>query len=370
MDKIRFLMIGGFLGAGKTTTIAAVAKHYTAQGLKVGLVTNDQAYDLVDTRSLQAQGFDVGEVPGACFCCRFNDLVETMEQLDGAHRPNIIIAEPVGSCTDLMATVIEPLRQLYGDRFELGPLAVLIKPEHGLKILTGTRKRGFSPQAEYIFQKQMEEADVLVVNKIDKLSDEQREGLSTALQEKFPDKQLLECAMRTGAGLEGLVEALAETPQVHRAFMDVDYQVYAEGEAELGWLNCQVRIEDGAGNKLSLDDVVLGLVEDLAERLAENDIEPAHLKVMGQSGVDAAIANLVASGESAEMSVASQAKTSQIELTVNARVASMPDTLQTIVEASVKRFCESRSLACVIEGMQCFQPGAPVPTHRLSQDST
>ena len=40
-------MVGGFLGAGKTTTIGKLAAHYVAQGKNVALVTNDQAYDLV-----------------------------------------------------------------------------------------------------------------------------------------------------------------------------------------------------------------------------------------------------------------------------------------------------------------------------------
>ena len=62
MSSIRFVMLGGFLGAGKTTTIARLARHYQSQGLKIGIVTNDQATDLVDTNSLRAQGFDVGEV--------------------------------------------------------------------------------------------------------------------------------------------------------------------------------------------------------------------------------------------------------------------------------------------------------------------
>ena len=37
-------------------------------GQRVGLVTNDQAQDLVDTNSLRSQGFAVQEVAGACFC--------------------------------------------------------------------------------------------------------------------------------------------------------------------------------------------------------------------------------------------------------------------------------------------------------------
>jgi G3E family GTPase len=61
-DNPRFIMIGGFLGAGKTTTVSRLAKHYLSQGKRVAIVTNDQATDLVDTNLLRSQGFDVGEV--------------------------------------------------------------------------------------------------------------------------------------------------------------------------------------------------------------------------------------------------------------------------------------------------------------------
>src|SRR6516164_497347 len=104
MKRLRFVMVGGFLGAGKTTTLARLARFYLDRGQKVGLVTNDQAQDLVDTTSLRSQGFSVEEVPGACFCCRFNDLVAKVGELESAARPDVILAEPVGSCTDLVAT--------------------------------------------------------------------------------------------------------------------------------------------------------------------------------------------------------------------------------------------------------------------------
>ena len=71
-----------------------MAKTFQEQGLNVGIVTNDQAADLVDTHSLRAQGFDVGEVAGACFCCNFNELTDTASQLKEEHRPDVILAEP------------------------------------------------------------------------------------------------------------------------------------------------------------------------------------------------------------------------------------------------------------------------------------
>ena len=62
MNKTRFVLIGGFLGAGKTTLIGELARRYLSAGKRVGIITNDQAADLVDTYHLRSQGFDVGEV--------------------------------------------------------------------------------------------------------------------------------------------------------------------------------------------------------------------------------------------------------------------------------------------------------------------
>src|SRR6516225_4975637 len=178
MTPIRFIMLGGFLGAGKTTALARLARHYMDQGKRVGIVTNDQAQDLVDTHSLREQGFPVEEVAGACFCCKFNDLLDRVSQLEEHQRPSVILAEPVGSCTDLVATVVQPLKDLYGARFSVAPYAVLFKPAHGLKILRDEPAGGFSPKAAYIFKKQLEEADAIVLNRIDELTPAQIEKLT------------------------------------------------------------------------------------------------------------------------------------------------------------------------------------------------
>src|SRR5256714_2317213 len=167
MKRLRFGMVGWFLGAVKTTALARLARFYTERGQRVGLVTNDQAQDLVDTNSLRAQGFPVQEVPGACFCCKFDELMNKVQCLEESERPDVILAEPVGSCTDLVATVVQPLKDLYGQRFDIAPYAVLFKPSHGLKILRGDAEAGFSPKAADIFKKQLEEADAIVLNRLD-----------------------------------------------------------------------------------------------------------------------------------------------------------------------------------------------------------
>src|ERR1700722_16742149 len=124
MPKALYIMIGGFLGAGKTTAVLQFARRFRAEGKRAGLITNDQSFGLVDTAMLSSQGFEVEEIGGGCFCCRFNSLVEASDKLSSDARPDAFIAEPVGSCTDLRAAVSYPLRKIYGDDFEVAPLSV------------------------------------------------------------------------------------------------------------------------------------------------------------------------------------------------------------------------------------------------------
>ncbi|HET6880573.1 MAG TPA: GTP-binding protein [Pirellulales bacterium] len=363
MKRTRFVMLGGFLGAGKTTAVARLARHWISQGRRVGLVTNDQAYGLVDTESLRSQGFDVGEVTGACFCCKFNDLVSTVEQLAAERRPDVIIAEPVGSCTDLAATVIEPLRALHGGEYEIAPLAVLLKPEHGRKILADRPGLGFSPKAAYIFLKQLEEADVVAFNKIDQLEEEKREELIRQVRSRFPGKEVLAVSARRGDGFEALIAALERPAGRRSATPEVDYDVYAAGEAELGWLNCRVAIE--RDDPFHVDDVLLDFVTRLARACQRVSAEPAHLKVLAASDGATAIANLVSSDARAELSLASGALTPSAELTVNARVAVAPELLGELVQNEVQALGAQHRLCCRLNDLQSFRPGRPVPTHRM-----
>src|SRR3990170_2251920 len=173
-----YIMVGGFLGAGKTTALLRLAEHFTSQGRRVGLITNDQSHGLVDTSMVRAQGYPVEEITGGCFCCRFGSLTDAADRLSRDARPDVFLAEPVGSCTDLRATVQYPLRRLYGAHYRIAPLSVVVDPIRALRVLGLEPGRTFSPKVQYVYEKQLEEADIIVVNKSDLLSDALRDRLA------------------------------------------------------------------------------------------------------------------------------------------------------------------------------------------------
>lgn len=367
MSSIRFIMIGGFLGAGKTTTIGRLARHFIDRGKRVGVVTNDQAQDLVDTQTLRQQGFSVEEVAGACFCCKFDELLNKVGSLEDNQQPDVILAEPVGSCTDLVATVVQPLKDLYQARFSVAPYAVLFKPSHGLKILRGGEGSGFSPKAAYIFRKQLEEADAIVINRADELSSAALAELSRLLAEAYPSTPTLRVSAKTGQGFESLTHLLDQDGRFGQNILEIDYDTYAEGEAELGWYNSNVRLQ--SDRPVRLDEFLVEVVEALKASLYAVHAEPAHLKVIGLDDGAFGVANLIDSDGRAELSLPSRIATTEANIIINARVAADPAVLATLVDRVLKQV-GSRHHATTREiATKSFRPGRPIPTHRYPATS-
>lgn len=365
MSRIRYVMVGGFLGAGKTTTIARLGRMFAAACKRVGVVTNDQAAGLVDTESLRAQGFDVGEVAGACFCCKFDELTSTVGSLETSVHPDVVLAEPVGSCTDLAATVLQPLANLYDAKFSLAPYSVLLKPSHGLRILRGDAKAGFSPNAAYIFNKQLEEADLIVVNRIDELTPAALSEITALLEERHPGIPILKTSAKTGEGFDAYFEFLAQEGSFGRRLLDIDYDVYAEGEAELGWLNCSLEVK--APSPFALDSFLVDVVDRLRKLLDSEDAETAHLKTIGITDGGYGVANLVSRDGKAELSLPSKSTVISAEVIVNARVAVAPERLQSLVETAVAAAANAVAAAAEVKQTQSFRPGRPTPTHRVRE---
>lgn len=365
--KARYIMIGGFLGAGKTTAVAKLARQLTDRGLRVGLITNDQGSELVDTMTLRSQGFETAEILGGCFCCRFNSLIDASQQLSAKTRPDVFIAEPVGSCTDLVATVTYPLRRLYGNDFTVAPVSVMVDPIRALRVLGVETGGGFSGKVAYIYAKQLEEADLIVINKCDLLDGARIETLRKALAAKFPGKQIITASARQGTHLDAWFARLAREEQQPRQVMEVDYDLYADGEALMGWLNCTVRL--AATQLFDADKLLQQLAGEIQKRLQAQRAEIAHLKMTfspdGSTLGHVAVANLVRNDFVPELGLKLGEPAKGGELFINLRAEAAPDVLAAAVKETVPAVAARiPTLQATVEHEEHFRPGRPQPTHR------
>lgn len=237
-NKPKIFFVGGFLGAGKTTAIQSLAKIFAQKGVKAAAITNDQATGLVDTVFLSDSGIPAEEVAGSCFCCNFNGLADAIDHSISTTAADVILAEPVGSCTDIVATVIRPMRALIKDKVDVLAYSVLVEPDRWIE----SEDSSAPWSIKYLFAKQLQEADFIVVTKLDTLTSEQREELLKNVSRSYPESKALGISAKEGSGMDEWLSLVQATPPGERWLKEIDYQTYAEAEAEMGWLNGMVSL--------------------------------------------------------------------------------------------------------------------------------
>lgn len=364
---IKFIALSGFLGAGKTTTLVAAAQLLESQGHRVAVVTNDQGTELVDTKLARSSLDNVAEVTGGCFCCRFDDLMSVVDRLIEGGTVDAVIAEAVGSCTDLQATVVRPLRKYHGDQFSVAPLTTIVDP-HRLRGFARAAERG-EPESDlsYLFGKQLTEADIIAVNKADLISAEEQAAVTDALRLQYPAATILPYSAKTGEGLGSLTKAWS----AEAAWADdltIDYDRYAAAEAQLAWLNQQftVRAADGAG--FSPLDWAKAALSRLVEVACSDPGDVGHAKLIIET--DSGMTKLSLTGTTAEPSVdmVEQGPARSGLVNFNARIACEPAAMDQAVLDAVAyadTLYGTRSVSAET-GSVSFKPGYPTPVHRLT----
>jgi hypothetical protein len=335
------VIVGGFLGAGKTTLILAGARLLAERGLRSAIILNDQSEGLVDTALGRSGGFEAGEVTGGCFCCRFSELMRIAERLR-EHAPDVIFAEPVGSCTDLSATILHPIQDAYQNAFELAALTVLVDP--------GRAEQLQNPDVAFLFHKQLEEADVVCFTKSD----------------RYPDPPLLSCGRSrqisavTGQGVAAwLDEIMSGSLALSGTMLDIDYARYAQAEAALAWLNAEIEI---ACDPPCSPAMVLGpFLDEIDGELTRAGICIMHMKALDQTAGGFLKAALCRNGD--EPAVEGALDASPVfshRVLLNLRAAGDPALVRVIVERALENLPGQVSRL----GLRCFSPAPPRPERR------
>jgi Ni2+-binding GTPase involved in maturation of urease and hydrogenase len=340
---VKLIFAGGFLGSGKTTALAALAKRLIERGMRVGLITNDQTENLVDTviakQMLSELGVPIEEVVKGCFCCRFDELMDHMEKIL-AHNPDVLMGEPVGSCTDFVAAVANPIKIGYREAFRFAPFSIMVDPDRVRELLLEETETNFPEEVAYLFGKQMEEADIIALNKIDLLSGQETERLQK----------------------DGwLEELLSGRPGANTVLRQIDYDRYATAEAVLGWLNAAVKLS--ASEPLDAAQFARTLALGLREAFKGKDAEIGHLKFVITSGGKVMWTNVTKLDSEPSVSGEQLGMLSQGTLILNARVRLEPEELESIVRHILDNVCKDTGVHFEIEDLQCFSPAYPEPPY-------
>jgi hypothetical protein len=249
---------------------------------------------------------------------------------------------------------------------------VLLDPVRALRVFGLQAGGSFSQKVLYIYRKQLEEADLIVISKSELLPVDQLEALRVAVSNEFPHALVLTASVRTGANLEDWFSRIESGEQEERQPMDVDYTVYAEGEALLGWLNATAALSIDGEFEANL--LLQTLAAEIQRKLETATAEIAHLKMTyspdGGLG-DIAVVNLVRNDYVPELAIRLEQPASGGQLVINLRAEANPDELAEALRSALPAAAASvPGLQITLEHMEFFKPGKPVPTHRVTEISS
>jgi len=361
---ITLVPLTGFLGSGKTTLLITAAIAMQRTGRRVAVITNDQGAQLVDT-DLARSGLDeVAEVAGGCFCSRFEDLAALVLDLEASGRVDTVIAEAAGSCTDMQAGVVRPLRRYHGDRVTVAPLTAVVDP---LRLDLFSRMSARAPESElaYLHDRQLAEADVLALNKVDLLGPERAAKFEARLAADHPHAAVVPCSAASGLGVDELLRAWKRGPAAPERDTDVDYTRYAAAESALSWMNqsfevCAVHehFDAPAWGRAVLDH--------LSDWSAASGYLVGHAKVAVRTPAGLAKLSVTAAGERPRSDRAAARPVRRGAATVNVRVACSPAALDAAVSAALDAADAATGARSSAQLPVSFRPQYPRPLYRLA----
>jgi hypothetical protein len=308
--------------------------------MRSALILNDQGEKLVDTEYVARHGFRTGEVTGGCFCCKYHDLLETLDALR-AHSPDIIFAEPVGSCTDISASIVRPLLEHDSMHYRVAPLTVLLDPARASALL----RDDADPHLSFLFRAQMQEADLVCFSKSD---------LFPAAP-AVPAGSVRQISAKTGQGISAwLDEVTSGQLSAGSRPLDIDYRQYAQAENALVWLNAEATLEFSQSVSPAM---VLGpFLDHLSAALTSAGILIVHLKAILESGTGFLKAAICADGQTpAVEGVLDASPATHHELLLNLRAKGDVDQVRRIVETALN----PRVSECIGLRITCFRPTPP-----------
>jgi len=356
-------LVGGFLGSGKTTAIIEAARLLMDDGFRVGVVTNDQGKYLVDTAFVRLVDLPAVEVTGGCFCCNYNDLNQQLIQLIDDAAPDVVFAESVGSCADIVATVVKPLLTLGDQRIQPSSYSVFVDSRLLLRRVQGLALP-FSEDVVYIFDKQLEEAGLLVINKMDLLSEEDQHELAAWAEsgdEGGPWRFQNSLSRESVAGwVQELQGGVAPLPVES---LEIDYVRYGRGEAQMAWLDetLDLTFTEGEGQQ-----VAAGIIAELLNILEQEGAAIGHLKFILSGGGQSAKVSFTGLEEPGWRESVPELPGEEIQILVNMRAETAAELLHLYLHQALDRVLEQRHFKVEESNVEYFHPAQPKPTHRIS----
>ena len=345
----KFAVFSGFLGSGKTTTMMALTRFFSARYGKAAMISNDLGQQsLADNKLAALSGCNASELTGSCICYITETLVERLDRLfeEGCE---LVISDIPGFGVGALDHVYHTLHRDYPGRYELAPFTVLTEPQVLAQLRAG------NSDIHYILHTQLVEADLIVLNKCDLLTREEIQQECRWLETHYPQARVIPISALTGAGLEDLSQAMIrQSASMHRP--DIGYGGEAFGQA-MGRISeyyiqyhATVCCNDFDGNAYLMD-----LAQTVRREVAAIGQDIPHLKLLAWTAEgDYGKVDMLGVGRDIAVTKTFTTPCTELAVMLNCSALCPSQEIQAILSGAVESLCEHYNLTYLVFKEECF----------------
>ncbi|QED48285.1 CobW family GTP-binding protein [Cytobacillus dafuensis] len=175
MKKTEIYVLAGFLGSGKTTLLKQLLIEEKKQNRNVAVMMNELGKVSIDSDAVD-DDVPLKELLDGCICCSIQDKLES--QLQGLimnEKPEVIYIEATGAAhpIEVLDAVLSPL---FADKLNVKGIISVVDGNRWLN------RKTLSPQVQQLLIEQVRHADLILLNKIDILTEGEQSKLTIEIQ--------------------------------------------------------------------------------------------------------------------------------------------------------------------------------------------
>lgn len=346
----KYNVTSGFLGAGKTTSMMAFAKNINSRGLGSAAVLIDDlgAKNIVDADYTAACGVTSMSISGDCICYQHENLIDKLHQLEKAGA-DVIFSDIPGLGIGALDNVYLQMKEREPGEFELMPFTCIVDPERIRMIMPEAADINLPAELSFLLDAQMKEADLIILNKIDTISEERKEEILDFIRNSCPQAEVMAICALTGEGVDEAVDYLlsGSAPAEHR---DIGYgsEAFMAAESRLCWYNRRIFFEQKENKNLDFNQVFSDIFEEIRAGLKEKGGNVPHLKMFASDNENAPTdifkASLIGIDYETDFTRKLRYEYSAISLNINARAAAQAQDMSDIVEDAIEKVTDKYQL--------------------------
>jgi G3E family GTPase len=179
MKNVEIYILSGFLGSGKTTLLQNILKDEKKTNRKVAVLLNEVGEYSVDTNIIGKET-PLREVLNGCICCTMKDELEIeLLSLYNQHQPDVIYIETTGVAhpIDVLDACLSPV---IAPSIEMKSIVSVIDSKRWLD------RDQWSLPIKKLLEEQVKHADLVLINKVDLISEKERMCIQKEIMELNP----------------------------------------------------------------------------------------------------------------------------------------------------------------------------------------